>query len=237
MHLGTRRLLLLTCPSPRKYVSDRLGNAAQLSLLDSPHGSVGGVLDDATLAAVAFLMAHGGGPVWDEAAFQSLRDYVAGHLAETVSDTVRLVVRVLDAAREVRRRLDALPASESLADARRDIASQLGRLVFPGFISATGVARLADVERYLNAAAQRLERLPNAVAVDRDRMHAVQELEDRYRRRLETLPRGAAVDPELGEVPWMLEELRVSHFAQALGTRGQVSNKRIRRVLDAAGAY
>ncbi len=237
MHLGTRRLLLLTCPSPRKYVQDRLSNQQQLSLLDSPHGSVGGVLDDAILAAVAFLMAHGGGPAWDEAGFQRLRDYVAAHLAETASDVVRLVVRVLDAAREVRRRLDALPASDALAEARRDVSQQLGRLVFAGFVTATGVARLADVERYLLAAARRLDHLPNAVAVDRDRMRAVHELEDRYRRRLESLPRGAPVGAELGEVPWMLEELRVMHFAQALGTRGQVSNKRIRRVLDAAGAY
>jgi ATP-dependent helicase HrpA len=99
------------------------------------------------------------------------------------------------------------------------------------------VARLADVERYLLAAVRRLDQLPNAVAVDRDRMRAVHALEDRNRRRLETLPRGAPVDAELSEVPWMLEELRVMHFAQALGTRGQVSNKRIRRVLDAAGAY
>jgi ATP-dependent helicase HrpA len=168
--------------------------------------------------------------VFDEAGFRRLRDHVAGSLAETTLATVRDVVRVLDAAAAVRRRLDALPGP-AFADARRDVAGQLGRLVYAGFVTATGLGRLPDVERYLRAAERRLERLPDQVNVDRDRMRAVHELEDAYRRRLDALPRGAAVSGPLGEVPWMLEELRVHHFAQHLGTRGQVSNKRIRAVL------
>jgi ATP-dependent helicase HrpA len=101
--------------------------------------------------------------------------------------------------------------------------------VHPGFITDAGVKRLPDVERYLHAAARRLERLPDAPAPDLDKMRGVQELEREY---------GAAVAngrKDLGEIPWLLEELRVSHFAQALGTRGQVSAKRIRKqIRDAA---
>ena len=114
--------------------------------------------------------------------------------------------------------------------------AQLARLVFPGFATRTGAARLADVERYLQGAARRLERLPDATAVDRDRMRAVEELEQAYRRRLDGWPRGRALPVELREVPWMLEELRISQFAQGLGTRGSVSAKRIRRALDQAAA-
>jgi ATP-dependent helicase HrpA len=106
------------------------------------------------------------------------------------------------------------------------VREQLRRLVHPGFVSATGAARLPDVERYLRAAARRLERLPNAVAVDRDRMSAIHELERAYRERLKAGP----VTPELREAPWMLEELRVHHFAQNLA-RGGVSAKKIRRAL------
>ncbi len=110
------------------------------------------------------------------------------------------------------------------------MSRQLGRLVYPGFVAATGVERLGDVERYLRAAERRLEQLPNTLAVDRDRMRAVQELEAEYER-----ARQASGRP-LTEIRWMLEELRVNQFAQALGTRGQVSSKRIRRALadDAA---
>ena len=93
-------------------------------------------------------------------------------------------------------------------------------------------ARLADVERYLRAAARRLERLPDAPAPDLDRMRAVHELEAEHARVLAAWPPGKPLPAALREVRWMLEELRVSHFAQALGTRGQVSSKRIRRVLE-----
>ncbi|HZH23610.1 MAG TPA: DUF3418 domain-containing protein, partial [Solirubrobacteraceae bacterium] len=100
-----------------------------------------------------------------------------------------------------------------------------------GFVSATGGGRLNDVERYLRAAARRLERLPDASAPDLDRMRAVHDLEAEYERVLAAWPPGRPLAAALREVPWMLEELRVSHFAQALGTRGPVSSKRIRRVL------
>ena len=131
----------------------------------------------------------------------------------------------------MRRRLDALPGP-AFADARRDVAEQLGRLVFPRLRHRhracagwpTSSATCAPPSAVSSAS-------PDAVNVDRDRMRAVQELEDAYRRRLEPAPRGAAVAGPLAEVPWMLEELRVHHFAQALGTRGRVSNKRIRQVL------
>jgi ATP-dependent helicase HrpA len=227
MHAGTRRLLLLTVPSPARYVTGRLSNPAKLALSAAPHGSVGAVLDDAAAAAVDALVASAGGPAWDEAAFARLRDHVAGHLAETTARVVDQVVAILAAARVVQALLEPLTAVP-LQPARADVAEQVRRLVHPGFVTATGVARLADVERYLRAAARRLERLPNAVAVDRDRMTAVHELERAYRERLQAAP---AAPDALREVPWMLEELRVSHFAQALGVRGQVSAKRIRRAL------
>jgi ATP-dependent helicase HrpA len=104
--------------------------------------------------------------------------------------------------------------------------------VHPGFITATGITRLPDVERYLRAAARRLERLPNAPAPDLDRMRGVQELEREYEARVAAWPPGRPLPATLREVPWLLEELRVSHFAQALGTRGQVSAKRIRKIIQ-----
>ena len=231
MRAGTRRLLLLTVPAPTKYVLDRLGNNVRLALSSAPHGGVAAVLDDVTVAAVESLMAEAGGPAWDEAGFARLRDHVAGNLADAVTDAVAVVVRIIDAAREVEARLEPLRAVP-LQPARADVRAQLKRLVRPGFVAATGLARLPDVERYLRAAARRLERLPDATAVDRDRMNAIHELERTYRERLAANP-GA---DGLREVPWMLEELRVSQFAQSLGTRGPISAKRIRRALaDASG--
>jgi ATP-dependent helicase HrpA len=91
---------------------------------------------------------------------------------------------------------------------------------------------MADTERYLHGAARRLERLASTVAADRDRLRAIGELEGEYRRIRDGWPRGRAVPPGLREVPWMLEELRVSQFAQGVGTRGPISSKRVRKVLE-----
>jgi ATP-dependent helicase HrpA len=232
MAAGTRRLLLLTIPSPIPGVAGKLSSDAKLALYGAPLGGVQAIFDDCTAAAVDALVAEAGGPAWDEAGFARLRAHVAGRLNATTLDVVSEVVRILEAERDVRRRADALTAIP-LQDSRADVLAQVGRLVRPGFVAATGVARLADVERYVRAAAVRLERLPGAPAVDRDRMSAVRELERAYRLRLQDWPRGRPVPEGLREVPWMLEELRVSHFAQGLGTRGAVSSKRIRQALAA----
>jgi ATP-dependent helicase HrpA len=235
MHAGTRKLLALNVPSPIRRVQPRLGNAAQLALSTAPHGSPRAVLEDATVAALEALMAEAGGPAWDADGFARLRDHVAGNLEEATERVVAQVVAILEAAREVLRRLEPLTAAP-FRPAREDVERQLARLVHPGFAAATGARRLPDVERYLRAAVRRLERLPDAVAVDRDKLRGVQELEAAYERRLAAAPRGQPLPAALREVPWMLEELRVSHFAQALGTRGQVSAKRIRRAIDEAGS-
>jgi ATP-dependent helicase HrpA len=231
MALGTRRLLLLAIPSPLRYVLDRLPKNAQLALAGAPHGSVREVLEDAQTAAIDALVARAGGPAWDEAGFRRLRDFVAGELADETTRIVGQIAGILDAARDVQRRLEPLTV-EAVAPARRDVEAQLARLVAPGFATASGAGRLADIERYLQGAARRLERLPDAPARDLDRMRAVHELEALHRRRLDEWPRGRPLPAALREVPWMLEELRVSNFAQGLGTRGPVSSKRIRRVIE-----
>jgi ATP-dependent helicase HrpA len=231
MHAGTRKLLALNVPSPIRHVQGTLTNADALALTGAPHGSPRAALEDATVAALESLMADGGGPAWDEAGFARLRDHVAGNLADATVRAVRDAVAILDAAREVERALEPLARAPALAPAREDVERQLRRLVHPGFIAATGVRRLPDVERYLRAAARRLERLPNAPGPDLDKLRGVQELEREYEARVASWPAGRPLPPALREVPWLLEELRVSHFAQSLGTRGQVSAKRIRKVI------
>jgi ATP-dependent RNA helicase HrpA len=131
------------------------------------------------------------------------------------------MVAVLDAAREVRLRLDALRGAR-FRDVREDVERQLARLVPSGFATRAGAARLGDLQRYLTAAARRLERLPDGLGADAQKMSVVHELEAL-----------AAQRPDVAETPWLLEELRVSLFAESLGVRGQVSAKRIRRMLAA----
>ncbi|MGH2841771.1 MAG: DUF3418 domain-containing protein, partial [Solirubrobacteraceae bacterium] len=228
MHAGTRRLLMLTLASPLRSTQRGLSTKAALTLAGAPDGGAAAVLDDAYVAALDALIASGGGPAWDEAGFTALREHVAARLAQTAAAIVADVVAVLDVAAQLRRRLDELSADPALQPARLDIARQLGGLVHPGFVAATSAARLPDVVRYLRAAIRRLDRLPDAVAADRDRMSAIGELEQEYRDR-----GGRAAAPA---VHWMLQELRVAHFAQGLGVRGTSTPKQIRRALAAVRA-
>ncbi len=232
MLAGTRRLLALTVPSPIRAARRDLDRGAALTLAGAPHGGAGALLHDAVVAALDAAIAAAGGPAWDEAGWRALRARVAADLPEQTARIVGLAVEILDAARDVRLRLEALPADEALRPARLDVAAQIGGLVYPGFLAATGADRLADVTRYLRGAQRRLERLPDAPAADRDRMAVLHELERDLRRRREAAgPCSAA----LRDVAWMLQELRVSQFAQGLGVRGQISTKRVRRALEASG--
>ncbi|MDX6677073.1 MAG: ATP-dependent helicase HrpA [Solirubrobacteraceae bacterium] len=234
MHAGTRRLLVLTLPSPVRAAQRGLDRHAALTLAGAPHGGAGALIDDAVVAALDRLIDGAGGPAWDEAGFVALRERVGRELADTTARIVAQAVEILDAARDVRLALDALAPDPALREARLDVAAQLGGLVFPGFVAATGAARLPDVTRYLRGAQRRLERLPDAPAADRDRMRVLHELEADLRRRREAA--SAAAAPALREVAWMLQELRVSHFAQGLGVRGQISAKRVRKALETSGA-
>jgi ATP-dependent helicase HrpA len=110
--------------------------------------------------------------------------------------------------------------------------TQLVALVRPGFVTATGVPRLRDLPRYLRGIGIRLERLPGNPARDRSWMEQVHEVRAEYDDLLARLPPHRRGSPEVLEVRWMIEELRISLFAQELRTPYPVSPVRIYRALD-----
>jgi ATP-dependent helicase HrpA len=148
------------------------------------------VLEDATDAALDALVAEAGGPAWDEAAWERLRDHVAGGLAERTLQVVRHVVAILDAAAG----RPAAPGGAHRTGVRGRPRGRRRAARAPGpraLAAGVGARRLPDVLRYVQGAARRLERLPDNAAVDRDRMRAIHELEAERRRRLAELPPGA----------------------------------------------
>ncbi|GLW95051.1 ATP-dependent RNA helicase HrpA [Actinokineospora globicatena] len=232
MWTGTRRLLLLNVPAPTKFVVRSLSNQAKLALSHNPHGGVPALLADCVDAAVDHLMTRAGGPVWNEAAFTSLRDNVRKSLNETTVDVLDRVRKVVLAWNEVQARLSRT-RGPIFVEPLRDIQEQVAGLVFPGFVTATGVERLLDVERYLRAVERRLDKLPERPDRDQVWMHAVQDLEDAYHGAVEELRPSARETPEVRGIWWMIEELRVSYFAQTLGTPVAVSDKRILKAIEA----
>ncbi|MEV0491079.1 ATP-dependent RNA helicase HrpA [Streptomyces atratus] len=234
MWRGTRKLILLNIPvNPAKFASDKLTNQQKLALSRNPHGSIQALFEDCATAAADRLIGAHGGPAWDEESFRKLYDKVRADLVALTEHTVAQVQQVLAAWQSCERRLKATN-SLVLVNNVTDVRNQLAALVPPGFVTKTGLRRLPDLMRYLVAADRRLQQMPTAVQRDTTRMEKVHEMQDEYAWLLEQMPRGRPVPQEVLEIRWMIEELRVSYFAHALGTAYPVSDKRIVKAIDAA---
>jgi ATP-dependent helicase HrpA len=115
-----------------------------------------------------------------------------------------------------------------------DVAEQLANLIFDGFVLATPREHLAELPRYLAAARERLEHLPGSADRDRAAMGTLDRVTGRWNQRLAEVPE-ARRDLVNEQAHWMVEELRVGLFAQRLGTRYPISEKRALRTLDRLG--
>jgi ATP-dependent helicase HrpA len=233
MPLGVRRLLLSDMPSPAASVLARLDTRTKLTLASAPHAWPSALFDDCLACAVDALVADAGGPPWTADGYRQLREVVRRRLQPEVSAVLGVVATVLAEAAAVDRALRAATSLVVLASVT-DVREQVAALVYPGFVAATGRRRLPDVVRYLKAARHRLEVLPEHPRRDADRMGRVHAVRDEYAAELADWPQGRPVPPELAEIRWMLEELRVSLFAQNVRTAYPVSEKRILKALDLA---
>jgi ATP-dependent helicase HrpA len=227
---GTRRLVRLSVASPVKAVERQLDLRTRLTLGTNPDGSLPALLEDCADAAADVLVP---GPAWTRAEFSALRDRVAKDLVSTTADIVGRVAKVLAAVHDVQLLLPAQP-SQGQAEAIEDIRAQLDRLMPPGFVTVTGRARLGDLLRYMTAIHRRLDRLPHGIEADRQRMRQVHAVEDAYEEVVRALPSGRQQAADVRDIAWQIEELRVSLWAQQLGTPHPVSEQRIRRAIDAA---
>ena len=226
---GLRTLLLLQLPSPIRHLQQSLSNKAKLAMYYNPWGKVDELIDDCIVAALDECIIQLG-EVRDETSFNQLYDLARAQLNERVSAMARLVEPVLILTQQIRKRLKG-SMNLQLVQAYGDIAQQLERLIRPGFVSAAGSERLRDLERYLKAIERRLDKL--AVDPHKDRLHTLtlDALWQSYQHVLAKWPKHLAQPEKLCELPWMIEELRVSFFAQQLGTRYPISQQRIQQVL------
>jgi ATP-dependent helicase HrpA len=231
MSPGTRRLVRLSVTSPVKAVERALNPRTRLLLGANPDGSLAALLDDCADAAVDVLAPV---PAWTRADFAALRERVAGTLVPTTLDVVGRVEKVLAAWNDVQIALPDNPTPQQV-DAIADIRAQLARLAPPGFVTATGVAHLADLTRYLTAIGRRLDRLAHGVNADRERMLRVHAVQDAYDDLVSALSPGRAAADDVRDIARMIEELRVSLWAQQLGTPRPVSEQRIQRAIAAVG--
>ena len=231
MQQGLRRLLLLNVPSPIKYLHEKLPNKAKLGLYFTPFGRVLDLIDDCIACAVDKLIADFGGFVWDEAGFEKLRDFVRENLNEVTVDIAQKVEQILSLNHALNQRLKG-KMDFTMAFAFSDIKAQLSGLIYPGFVQKSGYDRLPDLQRYLQAVDKRIDKLAQDVNRDRAAMLRVEQVQQAYQQLLAKLPKSKPISDEIAEIRYMIEELRVSLFAQQLGTKYQVSDKRILNLIN-----
>ncbi|HEX9041850.1 MAG TPA: ATP-dependent RNA helicase HrpA [Trebonia sp.] len=232
MRAGTRRLVLLAVKSPANEVAKRLTTAQKLVLSDNPHGSVPALFTDCTGCAVDGLIGEAGGIPWHAAAFDRVVAHVRPRLHAAVYDVVTWAEEILRGAHEARLRLDGL-RSAALAPAVADVAAQLDGLISPGFLTAAGAARLPALARYVKAIGRRLDKLTENAGRDAQQMAVVHRVQDAYDQALAALPPEARAADAVREIRWQIEELRVSLFAQTIGTPAPVSERRIMTAIAA----
>jgi ATP-dependent helicase HrpA len=238
MWRGTRRLLLLAAPLPAAHVQRRLSSETKLAVAGSRVALADLVADCAAAVADQIIVTHGG-PAFDASGFAAMAAVARGTLVDQVVRVATIAGGALAAAEGVDRRVDRLErggrsATGPLADALADVRHQVDNLVPPGFVSATGTARLANLLRYLDAASRRLDRLPTDIRRDAQRQAAVERVQSRYETLVDQVVAGTArpgVTAGLSDIRWMVEELRVSLWAQVLGTPAPVSEERIMRTM------
>lgn len=229
-HEGLRCLILKQLPSPIGYLQDKLPNKAKLGLYFNPFGQVRKLIDDCIEAVIDEYLTDSGKTIRSKAQFDSLVSTIAGELNERVLDVAKQVESGLTEAHTINKKLKG-NVSFDMVQSFNDIKHHLSTLVYPGFITDFGTSRLKDWRRYIQGLAKRLEKLPVDPIKDRNHQLVIEKITGKYQTIQNLQPKGQVNEGVL-EVRWMLEELRVSLFAQQLGTKMPISAKRIENHLE-----
>ncbi|WP_405600016.1 MULTISPECIES: ATP-dependent RNA helicase HrpA [unclassified Pseudoalteromonas] len=222
---GLRRLVLLNVPSPIKYLQQNLPNKAKLGLYFNPFGKIADLIDDCIAAGVdSLLVKHG--DIRDEKSFETVKEQIRGELGDAVVSIATQVEQVLSIAHALHKKMKGR-VDLTMITAHGDIKSQLESLIFKGFVSGHGADKITDLIRYLKAIQKRLEKLP--VDPNRDRLCVLEldKVAQEYKKLVNKTPKGMPIPQDVTAIFWMQQELRVSLFAQTLGTPYPISSKRI----------
>jgi len=228
--LGLRQLVVLAIPSPIKYLQEKLPNKAKLGLYFNPFGQIKTLIDDCINAGVDALIAEFGlkfsTSIRSKAEFQACCEFVRQDINPLVLDIAQKIEVGLTTAHGINKKMKGnVPLT--MIHAHSDIKQHLDSLVFPNFVSAIGVKRLVDWQRYIEGIKRRFEKLP--IDPIKDKLHQlnIEKIQGEYQKKCQQLPLGKEIPSELAEVRWLIEELRISFFAQQLGTNVPISAKRI----------
>ncbi|AWB67728.1 ATP-dependent RNA helicase HrpA [Saccharobesus litoralis] len=223
---GLVRLICLNIPSPLSYLKEKLPNKAKLGLYFNPFGQVNDLIQDCVEAAVESHVHQQASQIRDEKSFNAIVDQLKADICDQVLVVAQQVEKVLTLSHQVAKQLKGKSSFE-LIQAQSDIKAQVDGLIFRGFVRFHGVDKLKDLQRYMDAIVKRLDKLKSDPVRDRLNRDVIQNSEDQSRVYLEQLFSPAPSPDGYRQLYYMLQELRVSLFAQNLGTNYPISAKRI----------
>lgn len=230
---GIRRLLVLSSPSPASYVRDHLSNQEKLLLGAGPYRTLDAAIADVSLAVADRVIRRHcpDGLVWRAADFDAIANDYARSLLDEIYGAIALTARVLDGARLARKAIDSAKSIQVLSQVA-DAAKQVDALVYDGFVSQTGLTQLERLPVYLEGVQIRMQGLRENPGRDRSWQNDVDRALAMFSEAGGTLPLNPGALPQIVHTRWLIEELRISLFAQQLRTSESVSLQRIRKVLN-----
>jgi len=224
-----QRLLLQQLAEPAKYLRNKLPGLTELGVLYRDIGKVDALVEDILLASLDSCILDGEAPLpRDGAALASLAERKRGDWTAHAERLARLTLEILKHWHGLQKRFKG-KIDLAQAVALNDIKAQLGNLVYPGFVRETPAEWLKEYPRYLKAVEQRFEKIGAQLQRDRVWSGELTGYWEQYQARLKKHLQEGKRDAELALYRWMLEEYRVSLWAQQLGTRMAVSDKRLNK--------
>jgi ATP-dependent helicase HrpA len=228
MRAGVRRLLRLTLNPQMKQLEKSLPGFTQTAILLRAVANPDNLKEDLLTAITDRAFIGDDGLPRTTREFATQKDRARARLAAVSDGACRILATIAADYQAIQARLAAKPPGNVAADIRE----QLANLVYKGFLSTTPWEQLQHLPRYLKATVRRLEKLSGAVERDAKWTAAIRELWQDYQKRLDKHRKEGISDPELGKFRWMIEELRVSMFAQELKTPYPVSVKRLQKAWE-----
>ncbi|MEE4093973.1 ATP-dependent RNA helicase HrpA [Pseudomonas viridiflava] len=222
-----QRLLLQQLAEPAKFLRSKLPGQTELALLYRELGRIDALIEDILLASLDSCVLEGEAELpRDGAGLLSLAERKRADWTEHAERLAKLTLEILKLWHGLQKRFKG-KIDLAQAVALNDIKAQLGKLVYPGFVRETPAQWLKEMPRYLKAIEMRLEKLPGQVQKDRVWSIELAGLWAQYQARADKHRQEGKRDPELAVYRWWMEEYRVSLFAQQLGTKMPVSDKRL----------
>ncbi|PQJ55250.1 ATP-dependent RNA helicase HrpA [Psychrosphaera saromensis] len=229
---GIVELIFKTLPSPIKHLQQKLPNKSKLVLYFNPFGQIDQLISDCIRAVITKEVTDNVPRTQD--AFNALRDKIRGELNDTVFDAAMQVEKILLVGHKISKQLKG-KISFDMIQANAYIKAHLDSLIYKGFVSECGIDRLPDIYRYVLALEKRLEKIK--IDANKDRMNQIDldKIYDLYDKLTDKLPKELPIPTAITDVYWMIEELRVSLFAQGIGTKYPISIKRIKQAINELG--